>query len=186
MTGIAVATIFGSAVAHPGEPAYQAAQALGSSLATMGWSVATGGYGGTMEAVSRGARQAGGHTLGVTCDQIEAWRGVVPNTWISEEIRCHSLRERMYELIQRGRVLMALPGGIGTLSEVALSWSLIQTMEIGPRPLILIGAGWRTTFGTFLDMAGAYVSEADGRLLTFAEDWHAASEWIAASRFPDE
>ncbi len=86
-----VVTVFGSAMVQPGESAYQDAQELGSALAKMGWSVATGGYAGTMEAVSRGARQEGGHTFGVTCDQIEAWRGATPNAWISEEIRCRTL-----------------------------------------------------------------------------------------------
>jgi hypothetical protein len=185
MTDSAVVTVFGSATVRPGETAYDEALELGSALARMGWSVATGGYAGTMEAVSRGARQAGGHTFGVTCDQIEAWRGATPNAWISEEIRCHTLRERLYELITRGQVLMALPGGIGTLSEVTLSWSLIQTKEIGLRPLVLIGESWRTTFDTFLDLAGRYVSADDSRLLTFAENWRAASDWMAANEFPD-
>ncbi len=80
---------------------------------------------------------------------------------------------------------MALPGGIGTLSEVTLSWSLIQTKEVAPRPLVLIGEGWRTTFNTFLEMAGPYVQAADGTLLTFADDWRAASDWIAASQRPN-
>jgi uncharacterized protein (TIGR00725 family) len=179
MTGHQVATVFGSATVRPGEPAYDQAMSLGSSLGRMGWSVATGGYAGTMEAVSRGAQQAGGHTYGVTCDQIEAWRGAKPNAWISEEIRCHTLRERLYELINRGQILMALPGGIGTLSEVTLSWSLIQTREIGPRPLVLIGSSWQTTFGTFLETAGPYVSAGDGGLLTFADDAADAVRWVS-------
>jgi uncharacterized protein (TIGR00730 family) len=184
LTDNRTATVFGAATVLPGEPAYEDALKLGSALAKLGWSVATGGYAGTMEAVSHGARQEGGHTFGVTCDQIEAWRGAVPNAWISEEIRCHTLRERLYELIHRGRVLMALPGGIGTLSEVTLSWSLIQTKEIDPRPLVLIGRGWREMFQTFLDSAGRYVSEADGSLLTFADDWQSAADWIAANHEP--
>lgn len=186
MSDNGVVTVFGSATVRPGENAYDEALELGGALAKKGWSVATGGYAGTMEAVSRGARQAGGHTYGVTCDQIEAWRGATPNAWISEEIRCHTLRERLYELITRGQILMALPGGIGTLSEVTLSWSLIQTKEIEPRPLILVGDSWRTTFDTFLKQAGRYVSADDGQLLTYAESWGAASDWIASQDFPHD
>lgn len=185
MTAHGVATVFGSAMVRPGEPAYDDALNLGSALAKMGWHVASGGYAGTMEAVSQGARQEGGHTIGVTCDQIEAWRGAIPNAWLSEEFRCQTLRERLYQLIQRGQVLLALPGGIGTLSEVALSWSLIQTKEIGPRPLVLVGKGWLTTFKTFFDSAGPHVATADRSLLTFAGDWREASAWIAAHIQPN-
>jgi uncharacterized protein (TIGR00730 family) len=186
MTDAPVATVFGSSMVRPGEPAYEDAQRLGEALANMGWSIATGGYAGTMEAVSRGASQAGAHTLGVTCEQIEAWRGAKPNAWVAEEIRCATLRQRLYELINRGRVLVALPGGIGTLSEVTLSWSLIQTQEISPRPLVLVGESWRTTFNTFLREAGRYVPDRDSQLLTFADDGRAAAEWVAGHVRPGE
>jgi uncharacterized protein (TIGR00730 family) len=179
MTGQRTITVFGSATTRPGDFDYEEAQSLGGSLASMGWAVATGGYAGTMEAVSRGAKQAGGHTLGVTCDQIEAWRGAIRNAWVDEEIRHKTLRGRLYELIQRGQILVAMPGGIGTLSEVALSWSLIQTGEIDPRPLILVGQMWRATFDTFLTTAGSYVPTAHGSLLTFAGNAKEASDWIA-------
>lgn len=185
MTEIGTATVFGASTVFPGETAYEDAQNLGSALAKMGWSVATGGYAGTMEAVSRGAQQEGGRTYGLTCDQIEAWRGAVPNAYISEEIRCHTVLERLRQLIHRGRVLIALPGGIGTLSEVTLSWSLIQTNEIDPRPLVLIGQEWRRTFHTFLDAAGSHVPESDASLITFADDWQSAVEWIAINRQPN-
>jgi uncharacterized protein (TIGR00730 family) len=179
MTSAPVVTVFGSSRIQPGEPPYDEALSLGEALARLGWSVATGGYAGTMEAVSRGARLAGGHTVGVTCDQIEAWRGAAPNAWIAEEVRCQTLRERLYELIRRGQILMALPGGVGTLSEVTLSWSLIQTQEVAPRPLILVGAGWRMIFDTILQSSAAYLSPSDGGLLTFVDDPSAASRWVA-------
>jgi uncharacterized protein (TIGR00730 family) len=163
-----LATVFGSSLPKPGQPDYDQALALGAGLAKLGWGVITGGYAGTMEAVSRGAAEAGGHTVGVTCAQIESWRGARRNAWVQKEVRCQTLRERLYELIRRGNVLMALPGGIGTLSEVTLSWSLVQTQEVGPRPLILIGAGWQHTFETFLSQAGEYVPSEDAAALAFA------------------
>ena len=69
-------TVFGGS--QPGEdsPAYSQAIELGRLLASRGHTVLTGGYIGSMEAVSRGAAEAGGHVVGVTCEEIEAWRPV--------------------------------------------------------------------------------------------------------------
>ena len=69
-------TVFGGA--SPTEPDYNAALRLGKLLGQAGCSVLTGGYIGTMEAVSRGAAESGGHVIGVTCEEIEAWRKVSP------------------------------------------------------------------------------------------------------------
>ena len=79
-------TVFGGSKPKKGEIAYQDALILGTLLGQAGFTVITGGYIGTMEAVSRGASQAGGHVIGITCDEIESWRPVVPNPWINEEL----------------------------------------------------------------------------------------------------
>jgi hypothetical protein len=71
----------------------------------------------TMEAVSRGAKEAGGHVIGVTCDDIEAWRKVKANSWVMEEIRKKTLVERLHTLIHESDAALALPGGAGTLTE---------------------------------------------------------------------
>ena len=86
-----IITVFGGSLPVPGTPPYQDAQRLGSLLAGSGYAVQTGGYIGTMEAVSRGAAEAGGHVIGVTCDEIENWRPVAPNRWIKEEKRSLAL-----------------------------------------------------------------------------------------------
>ncbi len=78
-------TIFGGSQPKPGSPAYAEAYELGKLLALAGHTVLTGGYMGTMEAVSRGANEAGGHVIGVTCADIEAWRGTRANAWVKEE-----------------------------------------------------------------------------------------------------
>ncbi len=67
-------TVFGGAQPKEGTPAYEEARELGALLAQRGHAVLTGGYMGTMEAVSRGACEAGGHVIGVTCIDIEEWR----------------------------------------------------------------------------------------------------------------
>jgi len=73
-------TVFGGS--RPDEAGYQQALQLGRLLGQAGYAVLTGGYIGTMEAVSRGAAEAGGHVIGVTCEDIEQWRKVNPNRWV--------------------------------------------------------------------------------------------------------
>ena len=77
-------TVFGGARTIPGDSLYAEAYELGSLLAKAGHSVLTGGYIGTMEAVSRGAAEAGGHVIGITCDEIARWRPVSPHPWVLE------------------------------------------------------------------------------------------------------
>ena len=173
-----VVTVFGGSKAKPGDAAYELAHLLGGKLAQAGFIVATGGYIGTMEAVSKGTALSGGHVIGVTCDQIERWRPVEPNRWVQEEIRLPTLRERVYRLIEMGQALIALPGGLGTLSEVALAWSLLQTGEISPRPFVLIGEQWQKTLHTFLDAAGDYVAPKDAGMLMFADQIDTAIQYV--------
>ncbi len=163
-------TIFGGSKPTPGETAYEKALKLGRLLGGAGCTVLTGGYIGTMEAVSRGAAETGGHVIGVTCDEIEAWRPVLPNPWVQEEMRYPTLRQRLYALIDNCDAALALPGGIGTLAEIAILWSQMQTGAIAPRPLILIGPGWQTTLETFFDTLGEYTAAKHRHLLTLAPD----------------
>ena len=72
---------------------------MGKLNGEAGFTVLTGGYIGTMEAASRGAAEAGGYVIGITCDQIEEWRPVSPNKWIHEERRFATLWERVNALI---------------------------------------------------------------------------------------
>ena len=113
-----VISVFGSSRPEPGDPDYQLAHDLGRQLAEAGFAVATGGYIGTMTAVSQGAAAVGGHAIGVTCDEIEAWRTVGPNEWITQEVRYRTLWERVYHLVTQNDGIIALPGGVGTLAEV--------------------------------------------------------------------
>ena len=91
---------------------------MGEHLASSGHTVLTGGYIGTMEAVSRGAAETGGHVIGVTCMEIERWRGVSANSWVLEEWKVETLLERLQILIKECDAAIALPGGPGTLTPV--------------------------------------------------------------------
>lgn len=165
-------TVFGGSLPRPGDAAYQHALLLGRSLAEKGFTVITGGYIGTMEAVSRGAAEAGGRVIGITCDEIEAWRPVGPNPWVLDERRYPTLRQRLYALIDLCDAAVALPGGIGTLAEIGAMWSHLQVNSVvsSPRPLLLIGAGWRVTFETFISQLGMYIAEKDRPLIQFADN----------------
>lgn len=161
-------SVFGGSAPRPGSAAYAEAVEMGRHLAQAGYAVATGGYRGVMEGASRGAAEAGGHVIGVTCALIENWReGFAANPWVKEEMKFASLRDRLYHLVSFCDAAVALGGGVGTLSEVSLMWSLIQTGEIAAKPLVLVGPVWQETFREFLGRADGYISEADQRLLTF-------------------
>lgn len=161
-----VISVFGSASPKPGSPSYEEARLLGRLLAEGGFSVATGGYSGTMSAVSQGAAEAGGHVIGVTCDQIERFRPLGPNQWVMEEFRYPTLRERLVHLVEQNQGMVVLPGGIGTLSEMTLAWSFLQVGEISPRPLVLLGDLWQATVTAFI--RPEYVTEPNAQLLHIA------------------
>ena len=160
-------TVFGGANPLPGTPAYAEAELLGRLLAQSGHTVLTGGYIGTMEAASKGAAEAGGHVIGVTCAEIETWRGVKANPWVKEEWRCQTLDERLLRLLDGCQAAIALPGGVGTLVEIALLWNRMLIQAAPTRPLILVGAGWQKTIQTFLETHDGYVTEAHQRLVQF-------------------
>src|SRR5258706_7067007 len=109
-------SVFGGSQPKEGDAAYVEAQELGKLLAEHGHTVLTGGYIGTMEAVSKGASEAGGHVIGVTCDEIERWRAVKANAWVQEERRYPTVRARLDALIEGCQAAIALPGGPRTLA----------------------------------------------------------------------
>ncbi len=167
-------TVFGSSQPQPNTPAYAQAYALGKMLAAHDHSVLTGGYGGTMEAVSRGASEAGGTVIGVTCQEIETWRGAKANAWVQQERKFPTLLARLEELIRASQAAIALPGGPGTLAEISLMWNLLIVESLPPRPLILVGEGWRAIFDQVFHSTGASTALSAKKMLLFANDVEAA------------
>jgi len=172
-------TIFGGSQPQPGSPAYAQAYDLGKLLALAGHTVLTGGYMGTMEAASRGANEAGGHVIGVTCADIEAWRSSHANAWVKEERRFATLQERLNELILACDAAIALPGGPGTLTEIALTWNLMIVNSIPHKPLIMVGQAWKNMLETFLREFALYTNPAQQKLITFAVTIQEASELVS-------
>lgn len=161
-----IISVFGSSNPQPGSADYEAARTVGRLLAQAGFTVQTGGYSGVMAAASQGANEAGGHVIGVTSTQIEQYRPMPANQWVKEEIKEKTLRERLLHLVDNCHGAIVMPGGIGTLSEMALIWSFVQVGELTPRPIILVGGLWQRTMAAFID--DAYVRPAHKELIIIA------------------
>jgi hypothetical protein len=142
-----VVAVFGGY--HPvGEFGMQTAETVGRTLGGLGYTVANGGYAGTMQATARGARSAGGHTIGVTCT---VWSSP-PNEHIREVIPTDSYLQRLTTLIEIGRAgYVALPGATGTLVELALVWEQAAKGMVADRPIVALGNFWQP----LLDMMDA-------------------------------
>jgi uncharacterized protein (TIGR00725 family) len=134
-----VVSVFGSSRCKSGDRDYDDAYRLGRLLAKNGWVVCSGGYGGIMEAVSRGAREHGGRTRAVTCEVYNAEL----NPFVDEEQSQPTWPERMFGLIECCDALVFLPGGTGTLLELAAAWEMLNKRLTRPRPAVALGGFWR-------------------------------------------
>ena len=140
----AIVTVFGSSQPPPLSPAYETAYELGRRIAEAGWTLCNGGYGGTMEASAKGAVDAGGHTIGVTCSVFG--RGG-PNSHIRQEVPTFDLLTRLNTLVRLGNAYVVLPGGTGTLLELALVWELFnKSLLRRVAPIVLLGDHWTPVF----------------------------------------
>jgi hypothetical protein len=164
-----IVAVFGSSQGEPGTKAYNEARMLGKLLAEAGLDVMTGGYCGTMEAISLGASEAGAQTYGVSCEDIERWRPLGVNPWVHTEIRTENLNRRLEILTRQPDAMIALPGGIGTLVEIMLSLNLMVVKSIPTRPLILIGQEWHASFSALFENNSAFISENNRDLVHFAQ-----------------
>lgn len=128
--------VFGSSEPLPGDALYRSARSLGTALAAAGFDVVTGGYGGVMEAASRGAREGGGDAIGVTC---EIFRSREPNGYLSLAVPTPDLFLRTRELVRRACGFVVLDGKAGTLAELAFLWALARAGCLGDCPVLLLG-----------------------------------------------
>ena len=131
--------IFGSSETEPGQPLYEEARRLGALLARRGAMVVTGGYGGVMEASSRGASLAGGRAIGVTCTEFGRGSG---NRWLAEDRPEENLFDRTRSLIRLSQAYIILPGKAGTLAELSFLWALQRGGILGDAPVVLLGTFW--------------------------------------------
>src|SRR5215210_1514790 len=161
-------TIFGGSRVEPESDEYLAARELGRALARRGLSVVTGGYNGVMEAVSRGAKEAGGHVIGVTVDVIARNFERLPNSFLDQEVRTAALLERIDKMVELGAAYVVLPGGAGTLAELGIVWNLALLGALQDKPIVIVGPGWERVLRTMI--AELHTIETDLRWLRFAPD----------------
>lgn len=176
-----IITVFGSSLPREGEPAYREAYEVGRRLAEAGYVLCNGGTGGTMQAAARGAREAGGRTIGITMD---IYIGDAPNTWLDEEVRVADLFARLQRLILPASGFICLRGGSGTLAEWALTWTLLASGLIPPVPLILLGDEWGALLG--LVRAKMINRERDWQFVRVARDVDEALALLRAGVPPDQ
>jgi predicted Rossmann-fold nucleotide-binding protein len=127
-----------------------------------------------MTAVSRGACEAGGRVVGVTCDLFSR---LTPNTWLTEERRTATLVDRLKVLTFDADAYLTLRGSIGTLSELTLAWSLIYTGSVPPRPLVLVGEPYRRLLDAVAE--STYLREQERALVQVVDT---VEEAVAALR----
>ncbi len=139
-----VIAVFGSSQAQPGDEEYRAGVECGRLLAEAGFAVATGGYGGLMEAVCRGAAEGGGPTVGVTAPTVFPGRSGA-NQWVQHELPADDLVHRISLLVEVASGYIALPGSIGTLAELMIAWNLAFVAPFANAsfgPIATVGETW--------------------------------------------
>jgi uncharacterized protein (TIGR00725 family) len=134
-----IVTVFGSSRPKAGDADYEEARALGKALAERGFAICSGGYGGVMEAASRGAKQAAGKTYGVTAEFFKR----NANEWVDVEVRKKTWQERLFSLIELGDGFVACKGGTGTLVELAVVWEMLKKSVMEPKPFVVLGDFWQ-------------------------------------------
>ena len=141
-------TVFGSARYDASHPYYALGREVGRGLAGLGFTVMTGGGPGLMEAANRGAREAGGRSVG--CN-IELPAEQSPNPYLDRSVTCRYFFVRKVLLFKYSYAFVALPGGFGTLDELLEALTLIQTRKISSFPVVLVGTAYWRPFKDLLE-----------------------------------
>ncbi len=178
-------TVFGSARFGDGHPYYALGRSLGGRLVDLGFTVMTGGGPGLMEAANRGAREAGGRSVG--CN-IELPREQQPNPYLDRSVTCEHFFVRKVLLFKYSYAFVALPGGIGTMDELFEALTLIQTKKVQHFPVILIGVEYWAPLVAMLDRlaAAGAIAPADRELVLVTDDLDVAMRHLqvhAVERF---
>jgi uncharacterized protein (TIGR00730 family) len=178
-----IITVFGSSRPHQGDADYEEARTLGRSLGHAGVTVCSGGYGGVMEAVSRGTKESGGVTIAVTA----AFFAATVNRWVDKEIRVKTWEERLFELIRLADGYVACRGGTGTLVELSVVWEMMNKRVMPGKPFVVLGEFWQPILERVREVElGPHPSEAwkwgeaDARLIHCVATAEEAKEYLTA------
>lgn len=148
-------SVFGSARTPESDTYYAMAVELARELTRAGYTVITGGGPGIMEAANRGAKEAGGVSVGLNIDLPFEQQ---PNPYIGKLISFRYFFCRKVMFAKYSRAIVAFPGGFGTLDELFEHLTLVQTMKIPPMPIVLVGAEF---WGGMLEWINARMREGE-------------------------
>ncbi|MBK6797192.1 MAG: TIGR00730 family Rossman fold protein [Acidobacteria bacterium] len=170
-------TIFGSARFKEDHPYYELARRMGGAVSRLGFTVMTGGGPGIMEAANRGAKDAGGRSIG--CNIILPFEQK-PNPYLDEMLEFRYFFVRKIMLVKYSYGFVVLPGGLGTMDELFESLTLIQTGKIRDFPVVLMGKEYYQPMMEFLrEMVGkGTISESDLELLMVTDSIEEATAHI--------
>jgi uncharacterized protein (TIGR00730 family) len=163
-------TVFGSARFPDGHEYYELARRVGGALATAGFTVITGGGPGIMEGANRGAREAGGRSIGVNIELPEEQE---PNPYLDHFVEFDHFFVRKVMLVKYSCAFIVMPGGFGTLDEVFETATLMQTGKIEYFPIIAMGSEFWKHLQVFVRnslMAEKTIDEKDLDLFKNTDD----------------
>ena len=132
-------TVFGSSQPKEGQEEFETAYKLGALLAENNFNVCTGGFQGIMNAVSKGAVEKGGEATGIT---VDLWNAE-PSKYLTREIKCTTLFERISKLVELGDGYVVLQGGTGTLLELAVVWEMMNKRMLDAKPVACFSSIWK-------------------------------------------
>jgi uncharacterized protein (TIGR00730 family) len=163
-------TVFGSARTPRDHPEYELGRKIGAALAEIGFAVITGGGPGTMEAVNRGASEAGGLSVGLGIE-LPFEQGL--NRWVDLGVNFRYFFTRKTMFIKYSQAFICLPGGFVTLDELFEALTLVQTKKVTKFPVVLFGSKyWGGLYEWVRDtmLAEGKINERDLRLLHVTDD----------------
>ena len=183
MSAEKIVTVFGSSRPKAGDAEYEEARELGKLLAERGFAVCSGGFGGVMEGVSRGAKEGGGKTYGVTAEFFKR----KANAWVDAEVRLETWDERLFELIRLADGFAVCKGGTGTLVELAVVWEMLNKSVIAGKPIVVVGDFWQPILDRVREVEqgprpsteNPVWGEANGNLVHSAANPAEAAEYLA-------
>ena len=174
-------SIFGSARTHPDDPQYQAAQETAALLAKAGFSIITGAGPGIMEAANKGARLAGGRSIGCNIE-LPFEQGANPYVDTVVNFRYFFVRKTMF--IKYSSAFIIFPGGFGTLDELFEAITLIQTGKISSFPVVLFGRHYWAGLVRWMQtrmLAEGKINDGDLDLLLLTDDPAEAAQAVIAA-----
>ncbi|HST68119.1 MAG TPA: TIGR00730 family Rossman fold protein [Solirubrobacterales bacterium] len=171
-------SIFGSARVAADHPWYELTRETAACLTRHGYTVITGGGPGLMEAANRGAKEAGGDSIGLN---IELPHEQHVNPYVTRSIEFHYFFARKLMFVRYARAFVIMPGGLGTLDELFEALTLIQTHRIKHFPVILMGSAFWDPLLEWIDRAledNGLISPGDKELLVVADEPHQVCEHV--------